>query len=161
LLTGRAALAAAEGRSEQALRLAGAAAALGEATGLTLLFYVRLVVEPFLARAETALGERPAAAARAAGRCLTPEQAIAEALADVVEPLAPPVVPTPHDPDGLTGREVEVLRLLAGGQTNAEIAATLSISVHTVERHVSNLYLKLHAHNRAEATAYALRHGLA
>jgi DNA-binding CsgD family transcriptional regulator len=57
-------------------------------------------------------------------------------------------------PDGLTAREVEVLRLLAGGHTNAEIAATLVISVHTVERHLANAYRKIGARNRAEAAAY-------
>ena len=59
------------------------------------------------------------------------------------------------------GREVEVLRLLAGGQSNHEIAATLALSVHTVERHVATIYRKLAVRNRAEATAYAVRHGLA
>lgn len=59
-------------------------------------------------------------------------------------------------PDGLTGREVEVLRLLAAGSTNAEIAASLVISVHTVERHLANVYRKIGARNRAEAAAYTV-----
>jgi DNA-binding CsgD family transcriptional regulator len=63
-------------------------------------------------------------------------------------------------PDGLTAREVEVLRLLAAGQTNAEIAATLVISVHTVERHLANAYRKIGARNRAEAAVYTLRAAL-
>lgn len=63
-------------------------------------------------------------------------------------------------PLGLSPREVEVLRLLAAGLSNPAIAARLSLSVHTVERHVVNLYTKLGIHGRAEATAYALRHGL-
>jgi DNA-binding CsgD family transcriptional regulator len=61
----------------------------------------------------------------------------------------------------LTRREVEVLRLLAGGASNQEIAATLVISVHTVERHLANIYAKIGARRRADATRYALRHGLA
>jgi DNA-binding CsgD family transcriptional regulator len=61
----------------------------------------------------------------------------------------------------LTPREVEVLRLLAGGASNQEIAATLVISVHTVERHLANIYAKIGARRRADATRYALRHGLA
>ncbi len=61
----------------------------------------------------------------------------------------------PEPPDGLTRREVEILRLLAAGKTNKEIAGELVISVHTVERHVQNAYRKVGAHNRAEATAYA------
>jgi ATP/maltotriose-dependent transcriptional regulator MalT len=61
-------------------------------------------------------------------------------------------------PDRLSLREVEVLRLLAGGSSNQEIANTLSISVRTVERHITNLYAKIGAHGRADATAYALRY---
>ncbi len=61
--------------------------------------------------------------------------------------------------DGLTGREVEVLALLAGGASNKEIARALALSVHTVERHVANLYGKIGARNRADATSYALRQG--
>jgi ATP/maltotriose-dependent transcriptional regulator MalT len=60
-------------------------------------------------------------------------------------------------PDGLSAREVEVLRLIAAGMNNHEIGDTLSISVRTVERHITNLYGKIGAHGRADATAYALR----
>jgi DNA-binding NarL/FixJ family response regulator len=70
-----------------------------------------------------------------------------------------PVAPPPA-PGSLTGREMEVLRLLAAGQTNKEIAATLRISVTTADRHVANIYAKIGARNRAEATAYAWQHGL-
>jgi DNA-binding CsgD family transcriptional regulator/pimeloyl-ACP methyl ester carboxylesterase len=64
------------------------------------------------------------------------------------------------DPSGLTPREMEVLRLVAGGGTNAEIAHLLGLSVHTVERHAANLYRKVGARGRADATAYAVRRGL-
>jgi DNA-binding NarL/FixJ family response regulator len=65
-------------------------------------------------------------------------------------------------PDGpLTGREVEVLRLVASGMTNREIAARLSISEKTVARHISNIFTKLDLPSRAAATAYAYQHGLA
>ena len=63
--------------------------------------------------------------------------------------------------DGLSPRELEVLRLLAAGESNAQIARRLGLSTHTVERHVANLYRKIGARGRADATAYALRHGLA
>jgi DNA-binding NarL/FixJ family response regulator len=69
------------------------------------------------------------------------------------------VVATPP-PDGLTRREVDVLRLIAAGKTNREIADELTISVYTVERHVHNAYTKLAVRNRADATAYVLRHAL-
>jgi pimeloyl-ACP methyl ester carboxylesterase/DNA-binding CsgD family transcriptional regulator len=63
-------------------------------------------------------------------------------------------------PDRLTAREAEVLRRLAGGKTNNEIAEELYMSVRTVERHVANIYAKIGARGRANATAYALTHNL-
>jgi pimeloyl-ACP methyl ester carboxylesterase/DNA-binding CsgD family transcriptional regulator len=63
-------------------------------------------------------------------------------------------------PDSLTAREAEVLRRLAGGKTNNEIAEELHVSVRTVERHVANIYAKIGARGRANATAYALTHNL-
>jgi pimeloyl-ACP methyl ester carboxylesterase/DNA-binding CsgD family transcriptional regulator len=68
--------------------------------------------------------------------------------------------PTRGYPHGLTAREVEVLRHLAGGRTNDEIAKELFVSVRTVERHVANIYAKIGARGRANATAYALSHNL-
>jgi DNA-binding NarL/FixJ family response regulator len=61
---------------------------------------------------------------------------------------------------GLSGRELEVLRLLARGKTNREIAAVLVISEHTVARHVQNIYAKLSVASRAAATAFAFEHDL-
>ncbi len=62
-----------------------------------------------------------------------------------------------HD---LSPREVDVLRFLASGQRNKEIAADLGLSVYTVARHVATIYAKIGAHGRAEATRYALEHGI-
>jgi pimeloyl-ACP methyl ester carboxylesterase/DNA-binding CsgD family transcriptional regulator len=62
---------------------------------------------------------------------------------------------------GLSPRETEVLRLLAGGESNGQIADRLGLSINTVERHVSNLYRKIDARGRAEATAWAIRNGVA
>jgi DNA-binding NarL/FixJ family response regulator len=64
-------------------------------------------------------------------------------------------------PTGLTQREIEVLRLLAAGYSNREIGDALSMSVRTAERHLNNIYVKTNARGRADATAFALRHGLA
>jgi DNA-binding CsgD family transcriptional regulator len=64
------------------------------------------------------------------------------------------------DPYGLTGRELEVLRHLASGETNRAIAERLVLSVRTVDRHVSNIYAKLGVSSRAAATAHAHKHGL-
>ena len=63
-------------------------------------------------------------------------------------------------PIGLSPREIEVLRLLAGGRTNREIADALFLSARTVERHITNLYAKIGAQNRAEAIAFAHEHAL-
>ncbi|HXH22289.1 MAG TPA: AAA family ATPase [Dehalococcoidia bacterium] len=64
-------------------------------------------------------------------------------------------------PDRLSEREVEVLKLLAAGRSNQQIADELVISLNTVLRHVSNIYAKVGAANRADAVSYAYRHGLA
>jgi DNA-binding NarL/FixJ family response regulator len=63
-------------------------------------------------------------------------------------------------PDGLTGREAEVLRLVAAGKTNRDIAVELVISEHTVARHLQNLFAKIDVSSRAAATAYAYEHDL-
>ena len=59
-------------------------------------------------------------------------------------------------PGGLTEREVEVVRLIAQGKTNRDIAEELVLSQRTVQRHIANLYRKINVHNRVEATAFAL-----
>jgi DNA-binding CsgD family transcriptional regulator/plastocyanin len=64
-------------------------------------------------------------------------------------------------PDELTARETEVLRLIAIGRSNADIATALSISLNTVATHVRNILAKTGCANRTEAAAYAMRHGLA
>lgn len=61
---------------------------------------------------------------------------------------------------GLTAREVEVLRLVAAGRTNREVADQLFISEKTVARHISNIFTRLGLSNRASATAYAYEHDL-
>jgi len=63
-------------------------------------------------------------------------------------------------PGGLTPRELQVLRLVSAGKTNKAIAAELSLSEKTVERHLSNIFAKLDVPSRAGATAYAYKHKL-
>jgi DNA-binding NarL/FixJ family response regulator len=70
------------------------------------------------------------------------------------------VPPIASYPDSLTQREVDVLRLLAAGKSNQQIAEELVVSVHTVIYHVRNIFAKTRSANRAEATAYAIHHGL-
>jgi DNA-binding CsgD family transcriptional regulator len=61
---------------------------------------------------------------------------------------------------GLTGREIEVLRLIAKGRTNIEIARELTLSERTVARHITNIYAKIDVKSKAGATAYALQNQL-
>ena len=64
-------------------------------------------------------------------------------------------------PDDLTGREVEVLKLIASGLSNAEIAASLVLSAATVKTHINHIFQKTGARDRAQAVRYAYQHGLA
>jgi DNA-binding NarL/FixJ family response regulator len=148
--------AVAAGQPARAARLFGAGEALREATGIAAQEVSRAYHGRALAEARSRLGEESFAAEWRAGRALSLEAAIAEALAPAERLPASPLRP----PLGLTAREHEVLRLVAAGQSNAEIAETLVLSVHTVERHVANIFAKLGAHNRAEAAAVATRQGL-
>ena len=73
------------------------------------------------------------------------------------------LIETPREPDlpgGLSAREVDVLKLLAEGHTNREVAERLYLSVRTVESHRARIQLKLNRSSRAELVAYAEQHGL-
>ncbi|MFE0378311.1 response regulator [Streptomyces inhibens] len=82
-------------------------------------------------------------------------------LERVTEPVRTPPQPPAEPPDGLTAREVEVLRLVAEGRSNPEIARTLHVSTATVKTHINNLFAKAGLRDRAQAIHYAYRHGLA
>ena len=82
------------------------------------------------------------------------------ARVDALAARVTPESPAHRYPAGLTSREVDVLRLLPRGLSNAEIAEALFISPRTVQSHLSNLYGKLAVGGRAEAIAYAVAHGL-
>ena len=66
----------------------------------------------------------------------------------------------PPDSHGLSARELEVLRLVAAGKTNREIASELVVSEHTVARHLQNIFAKLGVTSRTAATAFAFQHEL-
>ena len=68
--------------------------------------------------------------------------------------------PSTGDAHGLSRRELEVLRLVAAGNSNREVAAALVISEHTVARHLQNIFAKLGLNSRAAATAFAFEHNL-
>ena len=86
------------------------------------------------------------------------DPAVQRRLVDtVVSSSAPAAAP----PDDLTAREIEILRLIATGLSNGEIAAALVISGATVKTHVNHIFAKTGARDRAQAVRYAYEHGLA
>jgi DNA-binding CsgD family transcriptional regulator len=158
-----AALAAAEGDPERALRLAGAAASLRPTTVVPrLLSQLASSRATWLAAAHDAIGHALADAAFSAGKAMTLDAARQYALIDKPE-SRPALVRTraPRLAGGLTHREAEVLRLVADGNTNQQIADRLILSERTVARHLDHIYAKLGVSSRAAAAAFALRAGLA
>jgi len=153
-----------QGAPRHAARLWGAAEVLRKVMGTPLHPVYRANYEQATAQARTALGEQAFRTAWAQGRNMTPEEALA-----VQEPVTTPTgspnmpqppapTPPPIYPAGLTAREVEVLRLIAQGWTDAQIAEHLVISPRTVNHHTTSLYSKLNVSSRAAATRYAIEH---
>jgi predicted ATPase/DNA-binding CsgD family transcriptional regulator len=179
-LVATARLAAVGGHAEAAARLFGAAAALADTIGYVRRRPEQERLERDAAVAQAALGDAGFAATRTAGRELSAEQAVAEALA-VLAALGAPAAPgTAGDLDGptpmgmaakqrlpapdartvLTYREQEVLALLCQRLTDAEIGDRLFLSKRTVEHHVSSILGKLGVANRRQAAAFAARYHL-
>jgi DNA-binding NarL/FixJ family response regulator len=89
------------------------------------------------------------------------QRRLVESLSERAAPAGPPAAPDPPEaPDGLTPREVEVLRLIARGLSNGEIAGRLFVSEATVKTHVNNIFSKARLRDRAQAVRYAFDHGL-
>jgi len=166
-LEGLAGVVAAQGELLWATRLWGAAEALRDAMGTPIPPAYRVDYERSGAAARTQLSEQAFAAAWAQGRTMTPEQALAAqgpAEMPLLTPTGPPSTPpaktTPTYPAGLTTREVEVLRLLAQGLTDAQIAEQLVISPRTVNNHLTSIYSRIQVSSRSAATRYAIEHRL-
>lgn len=119
--------------------------------------------EPAVAALRAELGEATFTAEYAAGRRLPLADAIVEATAVATTPpdTRTDIAPPPGAALGLSRREAEVLRLVATGQSNREIATALCISERTVENHLLHLLTKLDLPSRTAAAAYAHTHGLA
>ena len=146
----------------RAATLFGAAAALNESEGYQVRPAVQAVYAPMLAEIRETLGDAAFAVSWEHGASLSLEEAIAEGMA-IVNETAEPALPdqVPGLPFGLTPRESELLRLVAAGQSNSEIAAALYISVPTVKRHISTILRKLDLPSRPAAIAFAHTHGMA
>jgi non-specific serine/threonine protein kinase len=158
-LNGLASLAAAEDMMVRAARLWGAEEALLEKLETAVYTYLpdRSLHRSRVAAARARLDEAAWAAAWAEGRAMTAERAVEHALEGEATPA--PTAPEAH-PAGLSDRETEVLRLVAAGMTNAEVAGDLFLSSRTVDWHVGSIYRKLGLHSRTEAARFAAEHGL-
>ena len=172
-LEGLAQVVAAQGQFVWAIHLWSAAERLREALRTPMSPALRATFEQVMTTARTQLGEKTVAAIWAQGRMMTPDQALAakEATPKVDEAGAAeslPASPTsrkselaitedaaPTYPNGLTQREVEVLRLLTTGLSNTQIAEQLVISRRTVNAHLRSIYNKLDVTTRTAATRYA------
>jgi ATP/maltotriose-dependent transcriptional regulator MalT len=155
-LPGLAALATLEGDPLRALRLAGAASALEKDAGLWAFPPIRERHERWLEAARRAVDRRHQDEAWAEGAALTIDEVIRYALEQAVGAGGS----TGYGPGVLSGREREVLGLVADGFTNREIAKALFVTEHTAKYHVASLFNKLGASSRAEAVARAVSLGL-
>jgi len=169
-LDGLAEVAVAQDQPAWAAHLLSAAALLREALGVSPPPYNLANYERAVDSTRAQLGEERFAAAWAEGREMTLEQVLAEqarattpgqtSTVPTIQQPADTAAPPPTYPDELTPREVEVLRLLASGLSNAQMAEKLIISPRTVHAHVRSIYSKLGITSRSSATRYAIDHKL-
>ncbi len=163
-LIGLTEVALAEARPWQAARLFGAAEKVLDAEA-DLNANERAAYERGIEKTRGILGEETFATLRIEGGGMTPEEALAapEKVPTARETMAygqTSPITAPTYPDGLTHREVEILRLLATGHTVAQIAGRLVISQRTVSTHITSIYRKIKANSRSAATRYAIAHKL-
>jgi DNA-binding CsgD family transcriptional regulator/tetratricopeptide (TPR) repeat protein len=157
-LKGLGCVAAAQGQYTWAALLWGAAEHLPESHSVAIPLPI---YERMRTTARAHLGESAFVQHLAEGRAMTPEQAFAAQKAK--QPEVPSQASTKRSlayPAGLTAREVEVLRLVAEGLTDAQVAEHLVISLRTVNAHLTSIYQKIHVSSRGAATRYALEHHL-
>jgi non-specific serine/threonine protein kinase len=163
-LAGVAELLAARGDHEKAAHICGAVESMRDVTGMNLTPTSQVNYNHALATVRHELDEAAFTAAWEAGRAMRPEAILAEVNRETTagagtgegQRTVPPAARF-----GLTPREREVLRLVALGRTNREIADTLFVSHRTASTHVANILGKLDVASRTEATAWAVREGLA
>ena len=146
--------------SHWAVRLWGMAEALREGSSMPLLPGQNPAYEQTVTGVRAQLGEEAFATLWSEGRSMTPEQALAALQRKEMPQQGLAAKPSATYPARLTGREVEVLRLLAKGLTIAQIAEQLIISFHTANAHVRSIYKKLEVTSRSAAARYALEHHL-
>ncbi|MDQ3694773.1 MAG: LuxR C-terminal-related transcriptional regulator [Chloroflexota bacterium] len=153
LLAGLAEIAATHHQPGLGATLIGFIDTLPVETGAAITPTARLTYDQAVAAVRQALGDAPFAGRREAGQKLRLEEAVALALA-----IAGPIAAASSG--GLTKREHEILRLVATGRTDKEIAASLCLSPRTVNSHVAHLLAKLDVATRQAAAARARQRGL-
>jgi non-specific serine/threonine protein kinase len=159
-LEGLGGVAASTGQPERGARLLGAAQALRKAIGVPLAPSDRADYDRNIASLRAVLGGEAFAVAWEEGQRMTPEEALAWRGKEEAAAAHPPAAPAGPYPAGLTAREVDVLRLVAMGLTNAQAAERLSLSERTVRAHLYSIYRKIGASSRTAATLYAIGHKL-
>jgi predicted ATPase/DNA-binding CsgD family transcriptional regulator len=166
-LDGLAAAVAVEGQAERAAQFFGAAAAMRQTIGAALPAARQATRDRYLPLIQTRLDDAALTAAWVEGQKLTLEQIII--LQKQIPPTPSPseIQPTPSPsrpaqllPAGLTARELDVLRLVAQGLTDAQVAEELVISPRTVHSHLASIYNKLGVSSRTAAVRYVVERGL-
>jgi predicted ATPase/DNA-binding CsgD family transcriptional regulator len=159
-LEGLAGLIGQHGEPRRAVRLYGASEAILETVGAPLYVHAqdRALYERAVGVLRSRLGEEAFEAAWSEGRTMYPEDAIEYALESPKTTEEGGTAPA--YPAGLSTREIDVLKLVARGMTNAQIARDLFISPNTVNRHLNSIYHKLGVGSRAAATRFASEHNL-
>lgn len=149
------------GNSRAAARLHGAALALREAIGDTLFHEEDANIASRYAQIQATLGDEAFTAEVEIGRTLPPAAAVAEARTLAVDSLDAYLASPAQALAGLTRREANVLRLMADGQSDQDIADSLFISKRTASSHVAAVMSKLGVESRTAAVALAIRSGVA
>jgi DNA-binding CsgD family transcriptional regulator len=149
-------VAATEREPERTARLLGAVSRLRDAIGAPVSAAIQADYEQFVPLAQAALSPTAWERVWSEGQALTLDEALAYGSAG---PMPAPAAAT--SPSGLSRRELDVLRLVAAGKSNQEIADVLFISPHTVATHVANIINKLGLESRTAVATWAVRNGLA
>lgn len=154
------------GNFERGGKLFGAASALREKLGAPLESEELVEYDRHLVLSVQGAGKEQFERYLGAGRAMSSDAAVELALSPETAPAkgAPGAPQLPEQeseyPDDLTRREVEVLRLVASGMTDTQIAEQLTLSIRTVQAHIRSIYTKLDVNNRSGATRYAMDRGL-
>jgi len=161
-LIGMAGLAIAQQQYVRAARLFGADEKIREAARVSIYPVDRPIYDRSVAAVRVFLGEKALTALWGEGRALSLAEALAasDIVASTQQGSKTPTAQAPPYPAGLTAREVEVLRLVAQGLSDAQVAEKLVVSPRTVTTHLTSIYNKLGVNSRVAATRFAVEHQL-